>query len=83
MVDKMTCMSCGQTKAWPDGFPSIIYAQCWDCAWKEHLVSKHPEILRRARREAKRLAKKKFLAEGAQEIAARLKREGLNLPEPS
>lgn len=77
----MACMSCGETKAWPDGFPSSIYAECWDCAWKQHLVKEHPRVIRRAQKEAERRAKRKFLAEGVQEVAAELKRQGLSLPD--
>lgn len=32
----MTCAYCGEKKGWPDGFPSTIYARCWDCTWEEH-----------------------------------------------
>ena len=76
-VDKMTCMCCGQTKQWPDGFPDHMDARCWDCAWKEHLRDKHPKVIRRARREAARMAKVRFINESSRLIEDRLKREGL------
>jgi hypothetical protein len=56
-ADRMTCMDCGQTKAWPDGFPSRIYAECWECAWNKHVHSSHPKTVRRIKRAARKRVK--------------------------
>ena len=74
---KMTCMCCGQTRQWPDGFPDHMDARCWDCAWKEHLRTKHPRVVRAARRRAEKMARIKFRNEAHREVEAELRREGL------
>ena len=76
---KMTCMCCGQTRQWPDGFPDHMDARCWDCAWKEHLRTKHPRVVRAARRRAEKMARIKFRNESHREVEAELRREGLSL----
>lgn len=58
-TDRMTCMTCTRTKAWPDGFPNRIEATCWDCAWKRHLRDEHPRTVRKIEREVKKRAKRR------------------------
>ena len=31
MTSPMQCTSCGETRAWPDDFPNLPYAECWKC----------------------------------------------------
>lgn len=38
----MSCVLCGERKAFPDGFPSRMYAECWKCCWDRHFSEKHP-----------------------------------------
>ena len=38
----MACVYCGRTKAWPDAFPSTLYAVCWECNWNKHQEAYHP-----------------------------------------
>ena len=52
-TETMTCQVCGSKKAWPDGFPNSLYAECWNCAWKAHAREHHPPTWR-DRREARR-----------------------------
>lgn len=72
---EMTCMSCGRTKNWADGFPDHAYATCWECAWKMHLREKHPRVVRKARREAERRAKAKYRNEAHREVEASMVRD--------
>ena len=40
---KIPCAYCGELKPWPDAFPSLIFAQCWECVeaeCKEHEAKK-------------------------------------------
>jgi hypothetical protein len=76
----MTCMSCGKTKAWPDAFPNTTMAECWDCAWKAHLRSDHPRLVRKARRAAEKRARLRFRAEAHREVEADLLRDGYLTP---
>lgn len=46
-TELMACAMCGDKRAWPDGFPSSVYAECWRCAWKAHVESEHKPPLRR------------------------------------
>lgn len=57
-TDRMTCMTCTRTKAWPDGFPNRIEATCWDCAWRAHLRDEHRKTVRKIEREVKKRAKR-------------------------
>lgn len=76
-TDRMTCMCCGVTKAWPDGFPNSMDAQCWKCAWNEHLRTKHPKVVKAARRRAEKRALTKFRNEAHREVEAELLKAGL------
>ena len=58
-ADSMRCASCGRTKQYPDGFPSAHFAECWPCAWDNHIHQSHPRVVRRVRREARRRARKR------------------------
>lgn len=55
---RMACTTCWQQKAYPDGFPNAAYAECWQCAWDAHIRRKHPEVVRRIRRAAKKRARR-------------------------
>jgi hypothetical protein len=55
-VDSMTCMSCGRTKAYPDGFPDRAFAECWECAWADHIRKAHPKIVKRIRKDVRKRA---------------------------
>lgn len=57
-ANDMTCVLCGKRKAYPDGFPNRGMAECWQCIWESHIRNKHPEIVRRIRREVKQRAKR-------------------------
>ena len=54
----MLCVSCGKRKAYPDGFPNRAFAECWECAWNEHVRTKHPEVVRRIKRAARKRARR-------------------------
>jgi hypothetical protein len=54
----MLCVSCGKRKAYPDGFPDRAFAECWECAWNDHVRNKHPEVVRRIRKAAKKRARR-------------------------
>ena len=54
----MGCMSCGERKAYPDGFPNRAVAECWQCAWDSHIRNQHPKVVRRIKREARRRARR-------------------------
>ena len=54
----MACVRCGRAKAWPDAFPSSMFAECWECAWNEHVRAKHPEVVRRIKRAARKRARR-------------------------
>lgn len=56
-VDKMTCMSCGRTRQYPDGFPVRHFAECWECAWSGHIHASHRRIVRKVTREVKKRAR--------------------------
>ena len=60
MSDKtMHCLTCSQTKAWPDGFPDVMSnGACWRCHFLDHIRTAHPETMRRVRRVAKKRAKR-------------------------
>lgn len=38
----MRCVLCGEVRAWPDAFPTHIYAECWKCCWDRHSRDVHP-----------------------------------------
>lgn len=73
----MTCMSCAQTKAYPDGFPNTLEATCWECAWKRHLREHHPRVVRKARRKAEALARQRYRSDAHREVEEQLMRDGL------
>lgn len=54
-VEMMTCAICGEQKAWRDGFPNRAFAQCWECAWKEHVRAEHKPRKPRALTKAGRI----------------------------
>lgn len=58
MTTEMTCVLCGAKKAYPDGFPNLAMAECWQCIWERHIRGSHPEIVRRVRRDVKKRAKR-------------------------
>lgn len=76
----MTCMSCAQTKAYPDGFPNTLEATCWECAWKRHLREQHPRLIRKARRKAEARARQRIRNEAHREVEAELTRNGFLAP---
>ena len=81
MTEKtMTCMDCARTKAYPDAFPNTLDATCWECAWKRHLREQHPRLVRKARRKAEALARRKYRNEAHREVEAQLMRDGYLAP---
>ena len=54
----MTCVLCGTTRAWPDGFPSRQMAECWECLWLRHVRDEHPKRVRQIRREVRKRARR-------------------------
>jgi len=50
-VQIMRCAYCNRDKAWADGFPNRIYAECWECVWKHHQEAEHKPKNRRWRRD--------------------------------
>lgn len=72
-VKTMLCAYCGETKDWPAAFPSMIYAECWQCFWDAHIEENHPlprREQRRIRRAAERAASDLALADARSEHAA-------------
>lgn len=52
----MLCAYCRRTKH-RDGFPMRAFAQCWECAWDDHVAKSHPKVVKAIRKEAKKRAK--------------------------
>ena len=83
MADSMLCTYCGHTKQYPDGFPQRHFAQCWECAWDDHIHTSHPRIVRRIRRVAKKRAKVTSTRQAFDTLFEREKRQVLGVSEIS
>lgn len=82
MADSMTCTYCGRTKQYPDGFPVRHFAQCWDCAWDDHIHTSHPRIVRRIKRVAKKRAKVTTTRQAFDTLFEHEKRQALGVIDP-
>lgn len=54
----MTCVTCGNSRAYPDGFPQATFAVCWQCSWNQHVHEQHPKLVRGIRKRAKKRARR-------------------------
>lgn len=58
--DSMTCVACGQKRQYPDGFPNATFAECWRCAWTQHVARQHPKIVKEIRKKARQRLRAKY-----------------------
>lgn len=72
-VGMLTCAYCLKSKNQRDGFPSSMYAECWQCVWDKHHREKHPlpwSRRRNIRRVARKVARNELIKSAESELAA-------------